>query len=147
MVSDFMDKFSVVPVLSIVFPCWMKMKLINKSISAGSIVDLSKFAEISVPFKHCWSCIKKITDCWHPVNITLWYCRLLPALILPSHNTSWNTPSPLQWRHNERLKSPASWLSIQPFVQAQVKENIKAPRHWPLWGEFTGDRWIPRTKG
>ena len=21
------------------------------------------------------------------------------------------------------------------------------PRHWHLWGEFTGDRWIPRTKG
>ena len=21
---------------------------------------------------------------------------------------------------------------------AQIKENIKAPRHWPLWGEFTG---------
>ena len=27
------------------------------------------------------------------------------------------------------------------------KENIKALRHWPLWGEFTADRWIPRTKG
>ena len=27
------------------------------------------------------------------------------------------------------------------------QEIIKAPRHWPLWGEFTGDRWIPRTKG
>ena len=26
---------------------------------------------------------------------------------------------------------------------AQIKENIKAPRHWPLLGEFTGDRWIP----
>ena len=26
------------------------------------------------------------------------------------------------------------------FVQMQIKENIKAPRHWPLWGEFTGDR-------
>ena len=26
------------------------------------------------------------------------------------------------------------------FVQAQIKENIKAPRHWPLWGKFTGDR-------
>ena len=26
-------------------------------------------------------------------------------------------------------------------------ENIKAPRHWPLCVEFTGDRWIPRTKG
>ena len=35
----------------------------------------------------------------------------------------------------------------QPFIYAQIKENIKAPRHWPLWGEFTGDRWIPRTKG
>ena len=88
------------------------------------------------------------------------------------------------------LKSPASQLFPQPFVQAQIKENIKAglcegnspvtfcwwtflrlvddkeystmklyrrirfikdnikaPRHWPLWGEFTGDRWIPRTKG
>ena len=27
-----------------------------------------------------------------------------------------------------------------------VKENVKAPRHWPLWWEFPGDRWIPRTK-
>ena len=27
------------------------------------------------------------------------------------------------------------------------KKNIKAPRHWPFCGEFTGDRWIPRTKG
>ena len=25
--------------------------------------------------------------------------------------------------------------------------NIKTTRHWPLWGESTGDRWIPRTKG
>ena len=30
---------------------------------------------------------------------------------------------------------------------AQIKENIKAPRHWPLWEEFTGDRWVPLTKG
>ena len=27
------------------------------------------------------------------------------------------------------------------------QRNIKATRHWPLCGEFTGDRWIPRTKG
>ena len=33
-----------------------------------------------------------------------------------------------------RLKSPVSRLFTQPFVQAQMKENIKAPRHWPLWG-------------
>ena len=26
------------------------------------------------------------------------------------------------------------------------QRNIKAPRHWPFCGDFTGDRWIPRTK-
>ena len=31
------------------------------------------------------------------------------------------------------------------FVQAQIKENIKVPRHWLLWGESTGARWIPLT--
>ena len=28
-----------------------------------------------------------------------------------------------------------------------MKVNIKAPRHSLLCGEFTGDRWIPRTNG
>ena len=32
-------------------------------------------------------------------------------------------------------------------VQAKIKEIIKAPRHWLLWGEFTDDRLIPHTKG
>ena len=44
----------------------------------------------------------------------------------------------LQW-----LKSPAPRLFTQSFIQTQIKENIKAPRHWPL----CGDRWIPRTNG
>ena len=34
---------------------------------------------------------------------------------------------------------------VQPFVPAQIRENIKAPRQWPLWVESTGDRWIPLT--
>ena len=34
----------------------------------------------------------------------------------------------------------------QPFVQAQVKENFKAPCHWPLWGEFTSDWGISHTQ-
>ena len=38
-------------------------------------------------------------------------------------------------------------LFAQLLIQAQIKENLNAPRRWPLWGEFTGDRWIPRTKG
>ena len=44
-------------------------------------------------------------------------------------------------------QSPAFRRFAEPFVQAQIQENIKAPRHWPLWGEFTGDRWTPLTKG
>ena len=27
-------------------------------------------------------------------------------------------------------------------IRAQITENIKAPRQWPLWGEFTGNRWF-----
>ena len=46
-----------------------------------------------------------------------------------------------------RIKLPASRLFTWPFVQAQIKENIKAPLHWPLRGGFTGERWIPHTKG
>ena len=45
------------------------------------------------------------------------------------------------------FQTPASRLYTHGVIQAQIKENIKVPRHWPLWGEFTGDRWIPRTKG
>ena len=42
-------------------------------------------------------------------------------------------------------KITTSRLFNQAFIQTQIKENIKVPRHWPLCGEFTGDRWIPRT--
>ena len=42
-----------------------------------------------------------------------------------------------QWPRG-RLRSPASRLFTQPFIQAEIKENVKAPRHWPLCGEFTG---------
>ena len=55
----------------------------------------------------------------------------------------------LQWRHNERdgvsNHQPHHCL-LRRLFKAQLKENIKAPRHWTLWGEFTDDRWIPRTK-
>ena len=48
-----------------------------------------------------------------------------------------------QWH----LKSLVSQLFAQPFVQVQIKENIKAPCHWPWWGESTSDQWMPLTKG
>ena len=46
----------------------------------------------------------------------------------------------------------ASQITGVPIVCSTVcsgadQENVKAPRHWPLWGESTGDRWIQLTKG
>ena len=45
------------------------------------------------------------------------------------------------------FKSQVPRLFAQPFVQAQIEENIKVPCHWPLWGESIGDHWTPLTKG
>ena len=54
----------------------------------------------------------------------------------------------LLWHHNRPDGvSIHQWLFTQPFIQAQIKENTKAPRHRHLCWEFTGDRWIPRTNG
>ena len=68
----------------------------------------------------------------------MYKCGLIIYPILITVTSQW-----ARWR----LKSTAFWLFTERFVQVQIKENIKAPRHWPLCGEFTADRWIPRTKG
>ena len=44
------------------------------------------------------------------------------------------------------IKSPATRRFIQLFALASIKETSKLSVTGPLWGEFTGDRWIPRTK-
>ena len=57
----------------------------------------------------------------------------------------------LQWHHNGHdgvsNHQPLHCVLNRLFIRAKIKENIKAPRHWPLCGEFTGGRWIPRTNG
>ena len=52
-------------------------------------------------------------------------------LSLYSHHLTWNITVMLKWAR-WHLKSPASRLLSQPFAQAQIKENIKATRHWPF---------------
>ena len=46
-------------------------------------------------------------------------------------------PDPLQWHHKERdgvsNHQPHDCL-FNRLSKAQIKENIKAPSHWPLWG-------------
>ena len=42
---------------------------------------------------------------------------------------------------------PSLTIVYSTVYSGADQENIKATRHWPLCGEFTGDRWIPRAKG
>ena len=71
-------------------------------------------------------------------SITEWVLRAVPI--------EWV----LQWRHNER---DGVWIHqhhdclLNHLFKAQINENIKAPHRWPLCGEFTSHRWIPRTNG
>ena len=55
------------------------------------------------------------------------------------HDSSRRT---LQWRHNGgdgvSNHQPYDCL-LKRLFKAQIKESIKAPRYWPLWGEFTGE--------
>ena len=61
------------------------------------------------------------------------------------------------WHHSEHystviMSTMTSLITSPTIVYSTVysgadKKNIKAPRHWPLFGELTGDRWIPHTKG
>ena len=50
------------------------------------------------------------------------------------------------------MTAMASQITSLTIVYSTVcsgedQRNIKDLCHWPLWGEFTVDRWIPRTKG
>ena len=45
------------------------------------------------------------------------------------------------------MSAMASQITSRTIVYAQLKENIKAQRHRPLLGEFTGNWWILHTKG
>ena len=67
-----------------------------------------------------------------PADIVFW---LLPCFINSITVTSWW----MRWH----LKSPALGLFTQAFIQAQVKANIKAPRHWPLWGNSPANDEFP----
>ena len=50
---------------------------------------------------------------------------------------TWNITMKSQWAPL-CIKSLASRLFPQALVQAQINENTKTPRHWPLWGVTSG---------
>ena len=49
----------------------------------------------------------------------------------------------LQWRRNEHegvSNHQSRDCLLDRLLNAQIKENIKGPRHWPLCGEFPAKR-------
>ena len=81
-------------------------------------------------------------------------CRCTPALTeLYSLNSAnvWHCID--KSHHNDVIiGAMASQIANPTIVYSTVysgadKKSIKSPRLWPLCGEFTGDRWIPRIKG
>ena len=46
----------------------------------------------------------------------------------------------LKWPHNER-DVVSNYARLDCLLGSNFKENIKAPRHWPLWGETTCGRY------
>ena len=78
-----------------------------------------------------------IVLCFIIVISVLWW-----SVIWCVHPCSWGL---LPWHCDDLTSSNTEPLfTSRSFIQAQIKENIKAPRHWPLWREC--DRWIPRTE-
>ena len=58
-------------------------------------------------------------------------------------------PIKKEWHNSDAMMSAmASQITGFWFVCSTIcsgadhKKNLKAPRHWPLWGKFIGDRWI-----
>ena len=92
----------------------------------------------------------KFQSCRKIINANLATLRLCAYQVSSYIETALRIWRALQWRQNERdgvLNHRLLACLPNRFFQAQIKENIKAPRHRPLWGEFTGDRWIPLTNG
>ena len=78
------------------------------------------------------------------IHIT-WPCLHCRTMVLYVHAPMQS----LQWRHNESdgISRHRRLDCLLNRLFSANQRNIEAPRHWPLWGEFTGDRWIPRRKG
>ena len=82
-----------------------------------SVLWFIRVPETVVGQLHCWIC--EPGD-WSNNWRFDYLCNTLFGITMTSQWARW------------RLKSPALRLFSQPFIRVQIKENIKAPCHWPL---------------
>ena len=88
---------------------------------------------------------------WLLKSLAPYVARSSIATILPLRDTKCYVCVHEDHYSHVIMSAMASQITSVSIVYSTVcsgaEENIKALRHWPLWGEFTGDRWIPRIKG
>ena len=127
----------------------------------------SLLADYLKPMTLMWRHCKEIAHPWKLICWPLWNhitIEIHRGLVTIHGNIDLSQHWLIAWRHQAIIEVlwPSHYSDVvmsvmasqitsvpihQPFVRAQIKENIRAPRHWPLWGGFTGDSWIPCTKG
>ena len=89
----------------------------------------------------CHGCVKhNLHNLDIPNNIPAKYCLCGTS---PSYL---NRPDKHRDKQTHTNKH-TGWKHYHLAIAVAGDKNIKAPRHWPLCGEFTGDRWISQTNG
>ena len=118
-------------------------------------------SELSISSEYCLQNVREIqrwpVDSPHKgtatgnVSVRCRHNGLWQVLYIASH---YNRNPRYISNHGIKMSAMPSQLKHQPrdcslnrLFKVQIKENIKGPRHWPLWGKFAGDRRIPRTNG
>ena len=114
---------------------WIWIEISLKFVPKGPINNVPTLVQIMAWWRQGDKPLSESVMAWLPSHI----CTI--RLQWVNNSISLNVVSPLQWRHNEHN----GVLNHQPhrLFNVRIKENIRAPRHWPLCGEFTGDGWIP----
>ena len=122
------------------FAYWMcfYIKIFNK-ITARSYVGITTVKRIcmSVHVILCGSVMfrQTVLHLWK----LMWSCCKCEFYRAYSGASRW-------WHNSVSNHQPHHCLFNRLFRRRSIK-NIRGPRHWFLCGEFTDDRWIPRTKG
>ena len=117
---------------------WMALKIRHPSFHSNCFSQRGHYLVLK------WQQRTTIQSCLRPVcyyiklRISLHYVSL-EKYAFTHHSILYNITVTSYWAR-WRQRYLTSRLFSQQFIQAQIKENIKAPRHWPLCGEFTADR-------
>ena len=106
--------------------------------SSASLAFVRGIHRCAVNSSHKWPVTRKILPFDDVIIIELQHTTAKQLVHSHCSDVKWVS------RH---LNSPASGRLVQEFVQTNIKINIKTPDNWPFVREYTGDGWVPLTKG